>query len=95
MKKWPYDGATPNSGQLLGSFLKGSRKSGSTGPSATGDQREGGRRRNQNAKAGYSQRVLVLGQFQAEADQGKGVAEHGNDLAVSLGLAVQTVQLVP
>lgn len=34
---------------------------------------------------GYSQRALVLDRFEAEADQGDGVAEHGDALAVSLG----------
>ena len=43
----------------------------------------------------YSQRVLVLDQFEGQTDQGYGVAEHGHGLAVSLGPAVQTVQLVP
>ena len=46
-------------------------------------------------ETGYCQRVLVLDRFQAEADQGNGVPEHGGALAVSLGLAMQTVQLVP
>ena len=44
---------------------------------------------------GYSRRVLVLDQFESEADQSDGVAEHGDALAVALGPAVQPVQLVP